>query len=69
MTFEDKQQHRGYHVVYRPGETNRCPGCCGSNWWIGRVMAECAFCGTALDLPETRRGNGLITLHIKRFAV
>jgi hypothetical protein len=42
--------HRGYQVVYHPGETNRCPGCGHSNWLIGRVTAQCGFCGTALAL-------------------
>lgn len=41
---------RGYHVAYRDGEVNRCPGCHRSHWHIGRMMAECAFCGTALPL-------------------
>jgi len=41
---------RGYQVVYHPGETNRCPGCGHSNWLIGRVTAQCGFCGTALAL-------------------
>ena len=42
--------HRGYQVAYHPGETNRCPGCGHSNWLIGRVTAQCGFCGTALAL-------------------
>jgi uncharacterized protein (DUF983 family) len=42
--------HRGYQVAYHPGETNRCPGCGHSNWHVGRVTAQCAFCGTALAL-------------------
>jgi hypothetical protein len=41
---------RGYHIVYRGHETNHCPGCGRSHWHIGRMMAECAFCGTALPL-------------------
>jgi len=54
------QDQRGYHVVYRPGERNACPGCGRSHWWIGRVMAECAFCGVTLDLPGgTSRGEGV----------
>lgn len=39
---------RGYHIVYRDNSANHCPGCGHSNWMIGRLMAECAFCGTAL---------------------
>lgn len=47
---------RGYHAVYRDGETNNCPGCGRTNWIIGRSSAECAFCATALplDLPPSR---------------
>jgi hypothetical protein len=43
---------RGYHVVYREGEANHCPGCGHTHWIIGRVSAECAFCSTALPLRE-----------------
>jgi hypothetical protein len=41
---------RGYHVAYRDGEANHCPGCGRTHWLIGRMMAECAFCATALPL-------------------
>ena len=51
---------RGYHVVYRPNEANHCPGCGGSHWMIGRLMAECAFCSTALPLLEAGM-NGIGT--------
>ncbi len=43
---------RGFHVLYRFGETNHCPGCGRSQWLIGRVTAECAFCATALPLED-----------------
>lgn len=39
-------------MTYIDGEVNRCPGCNRSNWYIGRMSAECAFCGTAL--PHNR---------------
>ncbi len=46
-----KQSHeRGYHIMYRENETNRCPGCGHTHWIIGRIMAECAFCATALPM-------------------
>ena len=48
---------RGYHIVYRDDETNHCPGCGRSHWHIGRIMAECAFCATALPL-EGSQGIG-----------
>jgi hypothetical protein len=43
---------RGYHAVYREHEVNHCPGCGRTQWIIGRVSAECAFCATALPLAE-----------------
>ena len=46
---------RGHHIVYRANETNHCPGCGRSQWYIGRVSAECGFCGTAVALAETSR--------------
>ena len=50
---------RGHHVVYRAQETNRCPGCGRSNWHVGRLTAECAFCGAAVPLAEaTWDGRG-----------
>ena len=47
-----RPDQRGYHVVYRDHETNHCPGCGRSQWLIGRLMAECAFCSTALPLES-----------------
>lgn len=44
---------RGYHAVYRENEVNHCPGCGRTHWYLGRVLAECAFCSTALPLQET----------------
>lgn len=43
----------GYVPVYRANELNHCPGCGMSQWIIGRITAECAFCGTALPLQHT----------------
>jgi hypothetical protein len=45
---------RGHHVVYRTNESNRCPGCGRSQWYIGRLTAECGFCGTAVSLAEIK---------------
>lgn len=39
---------RGYVVLYRPGLPNHCPGCGRQQWEVGRRLAECAFCATAL---------------------
>jgi hypothetical protein len=49
---------RGYHAVYRENEVNHCPGCGRTHWYLGRVLAECAFCSTALPL-EAARSVGL----------
>jgi hypothetical protein len=46
---------RGYHAVYRENEVNHCPGCGRTHWLLGRLLAECAFCGTALPLQEGYR--------------
>ena len=47
-----RPDQRGYHVVYRDHEENHCPGCGRSHWLIGRLLAECAFCETALPLEN-----------------
>jgi hypothetical protein len=50
---------RGHHVVYRANETNRCPGCGRGQWYVGRITAECGFCGTAIALAEAKwSGSG-----------
>ncbi len=46
---------RGYHAVYRDNEVNHCPGCGRTHWFLGRILAECAFCSTALPLQESLR--------------
>jgi hypothetical protein len=46
---------RGYHAVYRDNEVNRCPGCGRTHWYVGRMLAECGFCATALPLSESFR--------------
>ena len=43
---------RGFQVLYHPGEANRCPACGRSHWYVGRLSAECGFCGTALPLAD-----------------
>ncbi len=47
-----KAAERGYHIVYREEQANYCPGCGHTHWYVGRTMAECAFCATALPLVE-----------------
>ena len=52
---------RGFHAVYRRDEVNRCPACGRTHWYVGRLSAECGFCGTALALAETGiTGTGLL---------
>jgi hypothetical protein len=52
-SFAAALAQRGHHVIYRANEANRCPGCGRSHWYIGRISAECGFCGTAVPLAET----------------
>jgi len=62
---------RGYHAVYHDGEINHCPGCGRTQWLIGRMSAECAFCATALPLAEAsmRSHNGPVVIqHRNRHA-
>ena len=53
---------RGYHAVYRENEVNHCPGCGRTHWFLGRLLAECAFCGTALPLQEGYRQGNAVTV-------
>lgn len=48
--FPHSPAQRGYAVAYRDQEVNHCPGCGRSHWYIGRLLAECGFCGTAIPL-------------------
>lgn len=60
-SYPHDPSRRGYHAVYRADEVNHCPGCGRSHWYIGRLSAECGFCGTALPLAETMTlGVGLV---------
>ena len=51
-SFAHNPAVRGYCPVYRENAVNHCPGCGRTQWIIGRVSAECAFCATALPLAE-----------------
>lgn len=51
-SFAASLTQRGHHIVYRANASNHCPGCGRSHWYIGRVSAECGFCGTAIPLAE-----------------
>lgn len=53
-SFAATLQNRGHHIVYRANASNHCPGCGHSNWYIGRISAECGFCGAAVPLAEAQ---------------
>ena len=53
-SFAASLGQRGHHIVYRANAENHCPGCGRSHWYIGRISAECGFCGTAVPLAEAR---------------
>ncbi len=38
-------------TTYRADRHNSCPVCTRSNWWVGRLSAECGFCGATLSIP------------------
>lgn len=65
--FAHDPAQRGYTVTYRLGETNHCPGCGRSHWLIGRMLAECGFCATAipLDTPPLY-GSGMVRVVTRR---
>jgi hypothetical protein len=52
-SFAASLAKRGHHIVYRANAANHCPGCGRSQWYVGRLSAECGFCGAAVPLAET----------------
>jgi hypothetical protein len=56
-TFAAGLAQRGHHIVYRANASNHCPGCGRSQWYIGRISAECGFCGTTVPLAEARHDD------------
>jgi PilZ domain-containing protein len=62
-SFAASLAKRGHHIVYRINESNHCPGCGRSHWYIGRVSAECGFCGTAVPLAEARHDDAAAQPH------
>lgn len=65
-TFAATLAQRGHHIVYRANAENHCPGCGRSNWLIGRISAECGFCGTAVPLAEARTDEPIARAPAKR---
>lgn len=56
-------------IAYHLHEGQRCPGCNGRQWSIGRLLAECGRCGTALPIatntaskPERTKARVAVTL-------
>jgi len=67
QVFAHNPAYRGYHVVYREHEVNHCPGCSRTHWYVGRTMAECAFCGTALPLEASKlAGQAGVVIQVRR---
>ncbi len=44
---------RGFTALYHSDVVNHCPACGHTHWLVGRAMAECAFCETALPLAAS----------------
>jgi hypothetical protein len=61
---------RGYQVLFWRDQVNHCPGCGKSQWHVGRLTAECGFCGTALAISADTRasfeltGRRAVALHV-----
>jgi hypothetical protein len=54
---------RGYHAVYRVNQVNHCPGCGRTHWYVGRTLAECGFCATALPLADSFQQDAAAIIH------
>jgi hypothetical protein len=48
--IEVHQTQFGYRGAYRLDEVNHCPGCGQTQWLVGRLVAECPFCHTAMPI-------------------
>jgi hypothetical protein len=67
VTHRFDPARRGYHAVYRENQVNHCPGCGRTHWLVGRTLAECGFCATALPLSESfRQPSGAVIVHRSR---
>lgn len=65
-SFAATLPNRGHHIVYRANASNHCPGCGHSNWYIGRISAECGFCGAAVPLAEAQTHEPTPRSHPKK---
>jgi hypothetical protein len=46
----DSARSRGRTILYHRGIANHCPSCGKQQWFIGRLLATCAFCEDSLPL-------------------
>lgn len=46
--------------TFYPGETNRCPGCGRTHWYVGRTTAECGFCAAVLMIKDSSTSSTII---------
>jgi hypothetical protein len=60
-TYQLDLSSRGYQVLFWRDQVNHCPGCGKSAWHVGRLTAECGFCGTALSINDATRSNFELT--------
>jgi uncharacterized protein (DUF983 family) len=44
---------RGYIHIYRAGSENACPSCGRHQWFVGRIVATCAFCDANIPIVTT----------------
>jgi hypothetical protein len=42
-------------LAYRPGRAMACPACGERHWLVGRIVAECVRCETALPIEQGHR--------------
>jgi len=57
---------RGFMPLYHVGGVNRCPGCGGQSWHVGRMSAECATCETAIPLADVAAQPMQPLFHVTR---
>lgn len=53
----DSLKAQGYRFFYRHGQTNHCPSCTRTAWYVGRTSAECSNCGGVLEFPESSHSS------------
>lgn len=51
---------RGYWCGTYKNTPRECPGCGRHHWLVGRLLAECSFCATAIPLADAASGSTVI---------